>query len=67
GGGEMMRAPKSFTGTSGVIRFDRPATEVLDTILGMGLEHHVSIVYGDYRAELRSLARQVGLEVVELA
>ncbi|HQY94648.1 MAG TPA: hypothetical protein PLS79_23775, partial [Caldilinea sp.] len=67
GGGEMMRAPKSFTGTSGVLRFDRPATEVLDTILRMGLEHHVSIVYGDYRAELRSFARLVGLEVVELA
>lgn len=66
GGGEMVRAPKSFTGTSGVLRFDRPATAVFDTIMRMGLEHHVSIVYGDYRAELRSAARLVGLPVVEL-
>lgn len=66
GGGEMVRAPKSFTGTSGVLRFDRPATEVLDAIMRMGLEHHVSIVYGDYRAELRHVARLVGLPVVEL-
>lgn len=66
GGGEMMRAPKSFTGTSGVLRFDRAATAVFDTIMRMGLEHHVSIVYGDYRAELRHVARLVGLRVVEL-
>jgi L-fucose isomerase-like protein len=66
GGGEMVRAPKSFTGTSGVLRFDRPATAVFDTIMRMGLEHHVSIVYGDYRAELRHVARLVGLPVVEL-
>lgn len=66
GGGEMVRAPKSFTGTSGVLRFDRPATAVFDTIMRMGLEHHVSIVYGDYREELRHVARLVGLPVVEL-
>jgi len=66
GGGEMVRAPKSFTGTSGVLRFDRAATAVFDTIMRMGLEHHVSIVYGDYRAELHHIARLVGLPVVEL-
>ena len=66
GGGEMVRAPKSFTGTSGVLRFDRPATQVFDTIMRLGLEHHVSIVYGDYREELRSVARLAGLPVVEL-
>jgi L-fucose isomerase-like protein len=66
GGGEMVRSAKSFTGTSGVLRFDRPATEVFDTIMRIGLEHHLSIVYGDYRAELRSVARLVGLPVVEL-
>ncbi|MFN3333526.1 MAG: L-fucose/L-arabinose isomerase family protein [Caldilinea sp.] len=66
GSGEMVRAPKSFTGTSGVLRFDRPAMAVFDTIMRMGLEHHVSIVYGDYRAELRHVARLVGLPVVEL-
>jgi L-fucose isomerase-like protein len=62
----MMRAPKSFTGTSGVLHFDRPATAVFDTIMRLGLEHHVSIVYGDYCEELRSVARLAGLPVVEL-
>jgi hypothetical protein len=66
-GAEMIRAPKSFTGTSGVIRFDRPIIDVTAAMLEMGLEHHVSIVYGEVRGPLRALARQIGLPVVELA
>jgi L-fucose isomerase-like protein len=66
-GAEMLRAPKSFTGTSGVIRFDRPIDDVTDTMLEMGLEHHVSIVYGDVRGALRALAANLSLPVVELA
>lgn len=66
GGGEMVRAPKSFSGTSGVVRFDRPATAVLDTVMQQGLEHHFCLTYGDYRTELRTFARLVGLPILEL-
>jgi len=66
GGGEMVRAPKSFGGTSGVIRFDQPATAVLDTVMRHGLEHHFSITYGDYRRELGIFAQQVGLPLLAL-
>lgn len=67
GGGEMLQAPPSFSGTSGTLRFDRPAGEVLDTVMRAGLEHHICIVYGDYRAELRALAGLLGVEVLDLA
>lgn len=66
-GGTMIRAPKSFTGTSGVIRFDRPAGEVAAAMMDMALEHHVALVYGDVRGPLRALGRAMGLDVVELA
>ncbi|MEZ4618921.1 MAG: hypothetical protein R2867_25880 [Caldilineaceae bacterium] len=66
GGGEMLRAPKSFGGTSGVIRFDQPAATVLDTVMRHGLEHHFCITYGDFRAELLCFAELVGLPVLEL-
>ncbi|MEZ4708024.1 MAG: hypothetical protein R3A44_12495 [Caldilineaceae bacterium] len=66
GGGEMQRAPKSFGGTSGVVRFDQPALTVLDRVMREGLEHHFCIVYGDYRDELHTFARLVGLPVLEL-
>jgi L-fucose isomerase-like protein len=65
-GGEMMSAPKSFSGTSGVIRFDRPAGEVAAAMMAMALEHHVAIVYGDVRGPMRALGHAMGLDVVEL-
>ena len=48
GGGEMLRAPMSFTGTSGVLRFDRPA--------GRRARHHYARGPGSsHLADLRRL------------
>ncbi len=66
GGGEMLAAPKSFTGTSGVVRFDRPAQHVLDVILSKGLEHHLAITYGDHVPALIALANLLDLPVLRL-
>ena len=57
GGGEMLQAPPAFTGTSGTIRFDSGAAAVMNTVLREGLEHHLSLTYGDHQAVLESLAR----------
>jgi L-fucose isomerase-like protein len=65
-GGEMLRAPLSFSGTSGVVRFDDPAAAVLDRLLEEGLEHHTSFAYGEHRPALRRFARMAGLPVLEL-
>ncbi len=66
GAGEMLRAPLSFSGTSGVLRFDRPAAEVLATIMDEGLDHHIALTYGDYVAELLALAKLLALPVLRL-
>lgn len=66
GGGEMVRAPLPFSGTAGVVRFDRPAGEVLATIMGEGLEHHYGFAYGDVREELWALAARWAIPVVTL-
>lgn len=66
GSGEMLRAPMSFSGTSGVLRFERPAAEVLDTMLSEGLEHHVSLTYGDHAPTLLALAKMLELSVLHL-
>ena len=65
-GGEMLKAPQSFSGTSGVIRFDRPARDVLDSILEEGIEHHYSLAYGDCRAVLRAIAERLSLPLLDL-
>lgn len=66
GGGTMLQAPPAFTGTSGRIRFDSGAAAVMDTIMRAGLEHHVSITYGDHQTALESLARQMRMPVLRL-
>ena len=66
GGGQMLKAPPAFTGTSGRIRFDSGAAAVMDRLLGEGLEHHVSITYGDHQDVLASLARLLEMPVLRL-
>ena len=66
GGGQMLKAPPAFTGTSGKIRFDSGAAAVMNTIMREGLEHHLSITYGDHQAVLESLAGMLGLPVLRL-
>lgn len=67
GAGEMQTAPMSYTGTSGVLRFDRPAHEVLDTIMAEGLDHHISLTYGDHLDALLALARLLDLPVLRIS
>ena len=66
GKGSMLKAPKSFSGTSGVIKFEKPASDVLDTVISEGLEHHYAISYSNVEKSLRILARQLNLPVLEL-
>ena len=66
GGGEMLQAPPAFTGTSGTIRFDSGAAAVMDAIMREGLEHHISLAYGDHQETLAALARMLGLSVYRL-
>jgi L-fucose isomerase-like protein len=66
GGGEVLKRPISFSGTSGVVRFDCPASDVLDRILAEGLEHHISLAYGEHRPALRRLATLMKIPVLEL-
>ena len=67
GSGEMISAPPSFSGTSGVVRFDGDAARILATIVERGLEHHYAFVYADIRDEVRALAALWDLPVLELA
>ncbi len=64
--GEMLARPAAYTGTSGVVRFDRPAGDVLQDLIASGLEHHMALAYGDHRAALKSAAGALGLPVLEI-
>jgi len=66
GSGQVVQGPKSFSGTSGLIQFDSPAADVLDVILGQGLEHHISMTYGDHIPALLAFAELLDLPVLQL-
>lgn len=65
-GAEAIRRPPAFSGTAGVLRFDGGAVSVGRAIIGSGVEHHLSLVYGDHRAVLRGLAAEMALPVIEI-
>ncbi|MEM9640763.1 MAG: hypothetical protein AAGA19_04625 [Pseudomonadota bacterium] len=65
-GADMLRRPMAFTGTSGVVRFDRPAEAVLEDVIASGLEHHMGLVYGDHLEALRDTAAALDLPILEL-
>ncbi len=66
-GAEVRRAPMAFTGTSGVIRFDRHASDVCETIMEEGLEHHFALAYGDHRDALKQVASRLRIPVLQIA
>jgi L-fucose isomerase-like protein len=66
GRGEMLDAPAPFSGTSGLLRLETPTRQFFDVLMQQGLEHHVSLVYGDYLAELQAFARMNSLPVLLL-
>lgn len=66
GRGEMIAAPPPFSGTSGTLRMAKPAQDFFDDLLQEGLEHHISLTYGDYLAPLTALAGLLDLPVFRL-
>ena len=66
GSGEVLQRPKSFSGTSGVIRPVLAAQQLAGKIMSFGLEHHVSIVYAECKTELETAAAILGIEVLDL-
>lgn len=65
-GGEMLKRDMAFTGTSGVVQFDRDAKTTLQDVIDSGLEHHMALAYGDHRDTLRAMAGALNIPVLEI-
>ena len=64
--GEMQDAQMAFAGTSGVVRFDTAPTHFLEALIGSGIEHHMTLAYGDHRQTLRGVAAALDMDLLEL-
>lgn len=65
--GEVIRAPISFTGTSGVVKLDGAMDLNLHGLIGGAYEHHVAMIYGDHSGAVAALGEALGLPVRTLA
>jgi L-fucose isomerase-like protein len=66
GRGEMLAVPKPFSGTSGTLKLEIPAKVFLDLLIHEGLEHHVSLAYGNYTDSLAVFAQLIGLPILRM-
>lgn len=64
--GEMLKRDMTFTGTSGVVKFDHGGQAFLRDMMDSGLEHHMAVAYGDLAPQLEAIAAGMGLNVIEL-
>ena len=62
--GEMLAVPKPFSGTSGTLKPNMPAKNFLDLLMFEGLEHHISLVYGNHINSLRAFARLADIPIL---
>ena len=62
--GEIISSPKSFSGTSGLLKFDQPARRIIENILDEGLEHHISLTYGNHTDVLSAYAKLINVPVL---
>jgi L-fucose isomerase-like protein len=67
GGGTVVKAPMSYTGTSAVVKFDGGTEAAMRGLFDHALEHHVAIVYGEHQGAVRAAGAKMGLPVIELA
>jgi L-fucose isomerase-like protein len=65
-GGEATRPKANLAGNCWAVCFQRPVRELVDVILREGLEHHTALVHADLRDDLRSLARWIDLETLDV-
>ncbi|GAB4480061.1 MAG: L-fucose/L-arabinose isomerase family protein [Anaerolineales bacterium] len=66
GSGEMLAEPKPFSGTAGTLKLDCGAQKFLQLLMREGLEHHVSLTYGNYLSELLAFASLINLPVLNM-
>jgi L-fucose isomerase-like protein len=67
GKGEMLATPKPFSGTSGTLKLEISSKQFLDALLHEGLEHHISIAYGNHLNSLIAFAKLAQIPILNLS
>lgn len=63
--GESLPEPNRFQGNTASVRLDANAADVVNTLVTDGFPHHTVLAWTDVRPQLRSVADQLGIAVVD--
>ena len=61
--GEILDKENSFSGTSGVVRFQTNTYQKLVRLFTSGIEHHLAFTYGDVYSEIKKLSAQLNIPI----
>lgn len=65
--GTALDAPNRFQGNTADVRLDADATEFVNALVTGGFPHHTVLAWTDVRPELRAVADELGIEVIEFS
>ena len=65
--GTVLDAPNRFQGNTADVRLDTDASEFVTALVTGGFPHHTVLTWVDVRPELRAVADELGIDVVEFA
>ena len=63
--GESLPEPNRFQGNTASVRLDAVATDLVNALVTDGFPHHTVLAWSDVRPQLRSVADQLGIPVVD--
>ena len=61
--GKVLNKKNSFSGTSGVVRFQKNTYQKLVKLFTSGIEHHLAFTYGDVYSEIKKLSAQLNIPI----
>ena len=61
--GEVLNKKNSFSGTSGVVRFEKNTYQKLVRLFSSGIEHHLAFTYGDIYSDIKKLSAQLEIPI----
>lgn len=63
--GKGVEEDRDLVANQADIKFDKPAEDVIDTIMQNGIEHHFAVAYKDIEKELLETCKWIGIEVIK--
>ena len=62
--GTALETEQLLRGTPLQVKFDEKVSDLIETIIDEGVEHHYALIHGDVTAELRLFAKWMGIKII---